>query len=531
MSAYQTDSEALQAITPPREWGGALWIGITLAAMGIFFWDGIVAVVDAWTRPEYSFGPLVPAVSAYMLLHELRVRPPVADGGSRIPGLIVVFLGTLLGFVGNLTQIPYLIAYGLIIVVGGLALIIAGARQGRQYWPGWVHLLFLLPLPNFMYWQLSASLQRISSVLGVELIYALGVPVFLEGNIIDLGIYKLQVAEACSGLRYLFPLMSFGYLFAVLYRGPLWQKFALFLLTIPITVAMNSFRIGVIGLLVNSFGIEQAEGFLHVFEGWIIFIACVILLYLAGLLMQRLRRKPESALNILDLDFDGLFTPLGWTRKIPAHGTLIATALLIIAGGAWWQLAPARATPAVERQSFTTFPMTIDAWSGKRGTLEDWTVQVLAADEYLLADFTNSEAQMGVNLFISYYLSTSDGTGIHSPEICIPGAGWEVSGWREAEVKLGDGIAPFSVNRAIIQKGRNRQLVYYWFEQRGRRLASEYATKFYTVWDSATIGRSDGALMRIITPLQEGEAEFEADKRLTAFLKSANDVLPSFVPH
>ena len=100
----------------------------------------------------------------------------------------------------------------------------------------------------------------------------MGVPVYLDGNVIDLGVYKLQVAEACSGLRYLFPIMSFSYVFAVLYRGPVWHKLVLLLSAVPIAVLMNSVRIGIIGVLVDRYGIGQAEGFLHFFEGWVIFL-------------------------------------------------------------------------------------------------------------------------------------------------------------------------------------------------------------------------------------------------------------------
>ena len=83
-----------------------------------------------------------------------------------------------------------------------------------------LHLVFMLPLPQFLYWQVSTALQFVSSEVGVALVRGMGVPVYLEGNVIDLGVYQLQVAEACSGLRYLFPIMSFTYVFAVLYRGP-----------------------------------------------------------------------------------------------------------------------------------------------------------------------------------------------------------------------------------------------------------------------------------------------------------------------
>ena len=91
----------------------------------------------------------------------------------------------------------------------------------------------------------------------------------------------LQVAEACSGLRYLFPIMSFTYVFAVLYRGPLWQKLVLLALAVPVAVMMNAVRIGIIGILVDRYGVAQAEGFLHVFEGWVVFLSCLAILFAA----------------------------------------------------------------------------------------------------------------------------------------------------------------------------------------------------------------------------------------------------------
>ena len=511
-------------------WAGAIAAAVALAIMLVFYWHGFVAMVQAWTRPEYSFGPLVPFVSAYMLLHEIRQRPLMADGGSRWPGVAMIAVGLITGFVGNLGQIPYLIAYGFIISVGGLALVLAGIRQGFRYWPGWIHLMFMLPLPNFLYWHLSGYLQRLSSKIGVEVIYAMGIPVFLDGNIIDLGVYKLQVAEACNGLRYLFPLMSFGYLFAVLYRGPLWQKLLLFAMTIPITILMNSFRIGVIGVLVNEFGIGQAEGFLHLFEGWIIFVSCVVILYIVGLILQRLQRHPQTVFNILDLDFDGLFKPLALVRSISITPALAAGVLMIAVGGSAWALMPSNSGQQVERKNLAEFPMTIGGWNGERHSLEEWTVKVLAADDYLLSDFVSSKAGGSVNLFVAYYLSTSDGTGIHSPEICIPGSGWEVFRWDQITVSPGDGVTPFDVNRAVIQKGQQRQLVYYWFEQRGRRLAGEVETKLYTVYDSAFRGRADGALVRLTTPLGSGETEAAGDRRLQEFMSPALDAFPSFIP-
>jgi exosortase D (VPLPA-CTERM-specific) len=509
---------------------GLLWIGLAVVGGLAFFWDGIVSLLEAWSRPEYSHGPLIPLIAGFLFLRELRKVEPTANSRGRAAGVAVSAVGILVGLLGNLTQIPDLITYGMIITIGGIVLINMGSERGARFWVAWLYLFFMLPLPNIIYWQLSTKLQFISSHLGVDFIQMLGIPVFLDGNIIDLGTYKLQVAEACNGLRYLFPLMSFGYLFAVLYRGPAWQKVILFLSSLPITIVMNSLRIGVIGILVNSYGTAQAEGFLHWFEGWIIFVACILLLYIEALVLQWLTTWRQIQLSVLDLDTAGTGKLLRSACEIRGKASLVAVATALMVCGGLWQLLPPRATPIVARETLAVFPMEIDGWRGTRQARLDPTIeQVLAADEYLLADYAAPDTQPPVNLFITYYHKTTGGPGIHSPEVCIPGGGWEISNWQQAPVSL-PATAPYSVNRARIQKGERKQLVYYWFEQRGRRLTSEYTAKFYAIWDSFAKSRTDGALVRVITPIAPGETEASADKRLMTFLTFVVPVIPDYVP-
>ena len=506
------------------------WLVAAVAGMIAFFWDGFASLPGAWSSPEYSHGPIIPLIAAYLALRELREMPASDHRYSRLPGLAVVIAGLFLGLIGNLAHIPDIITYGLLVTLGGFILILAGWRRGLRFWPAWLFLFFMLPLPNTLYWPLSTKLQLISSRLGVELIQQLNIPVYLDGNIIDLGNYKLQVAEACNGLRYLFPLMSFGFLFAVLYRGPLWHRIVLFLSTMPITIGMNSFRIGVIGILVNRFGTAQAEGFLHYFEGWIIFIACIVALYIEAFLLQRLVARPQPVLNIIDLDMRGLGAGLAGIRRIPATSALITAAVLLLACGVLWQVVPARTAEPVARQRLAMFPMQIDDRHGNAIRLEPVIERVLKADDYLLADYSGN-GKLPVNLLISYYAAQNAGAGIHSPEVCIPGGGWEVSRWAQARIRVGKGEGTvLDVNRAIIQKGLERQLVYYWFDERGRRFTNDYVAKLYSIWDSIVMGRSDGALVRVVTPIAVRENEADADRRLSGFLDSILPLMPSFVP-
>jgi exosortase D (VPLPA-CTERM-specific) len=512
---------------------GALWLALAAIALAIFCWPGLAWVVTAWERPEYSHGYLIGPIALYLFVSQLQ-RDLTPEGTPRggAWGVATVGLGLLVGLLGSVIDAPGITVYGFAIAIAGLVLAAMGTRRGLRYWAPVIYLVFMLPLPTAIYWQLSLALQLISSQLGVAVISSLGIPVVLDGNIIDLGNYKLQVAEACSGLRYLFPLASFGFLFAVLYKGPRWHKVVLFLSTVPITVMMNSFRIGVIGILVDRYGIEQADGFLHFFEGWIIFVGCVVILYFEAIVLQRFTAKRQPVRKMLEIDFAGLAAAVGRARDFRASRALVIAALAIMVACLALYLAPARALSPPARDPLVLFPMSLGTWQGKLSLLDPETEATLEADDYLDADFAGPRAgDLPVNLFVAYYTSLNKGSGIHSPAVCLPAGGWEVSAWTTVATGLTSASgAPLSVNRAIIQMGFSRQLVYYWFQERERSLTNDYVAKAYTVWDGIGRGRMDGALVRVITPIDPSISVDVADARLRGFLRLALPELPLYVP-
>ena len=511
--------------------GLAIFVVLLLASLPLF-WIGFVSLFAAWSTPEYSHGPLIPLISLYLFLRELRQSPPVEDGPKdRRAGILLTLLALSLAVLGNLTSIPDIVTYSMILWVGGVVLTIFGWRRGITHWAPVLHLIFMLPLPQFLYWHLTIMLQGISSVLGVWFVKLAGVPVFLDGNIIDLGVYKLQVAEACSGLRYLFPILSFSYLFAILYRGPLWHKAVLLLAAAPLTVFMNSLRIGIIGILVNSYGIEQAEGFLHFFEGWVIFLSCIGILFLMAIALQRLTPNPLPLSDAIDLDFQGFGAISARILHIkPSRALIAATVLTAVVAAAW----VARPTPDridVNRDPFAIFPRGLGEWSGTVQYLEPDIEQVLAADDYINANFSSAEALAPVNMFVAYYDKQTDGAGIHSPEVCLPAGGWEIFSLDQKIVDFpATQYGSFEVNRAVIQKGLSRQMVYYWFEQRGARQTNDFTAKINVVYDSLTRGRTDGALVRYVTPIIGGESDAAAEDRLQDLMRRTLEPLPRFVP-
>ena len=533
--AYSTEGRTAAPAAAPASALGPLLFALLVAASVPVFWIGFVSLAAAWSTPEYSHGPLIPLISLYLFLRELRKDDEAghvpAARTDRRPGVAVVLLALLVAILGNVVRIPDIVTYAFILWTAGVVLTVFGWAEGKRHQLPVFHLVFMLPLPQFLYWQLTIFLQGISSELGVFFVELAGIPVYLEGNIIDLGVLKLQVAEACSGLRYLFPILSFSYLFAILYRGPVWHKAALLISAAPITVFMNAVRIGVIGILVNAYGIEQAEGFLHFFEGWVVFLICVGLLMLMAIVLQRFAPNPLPLAEAIDLDFKGFGGILGRITTVRASAALGAAAVLTLVAGLGWTLLQAPPAPPVDRDPFALFPRELDGWEGRFTTLDAEVESVLGADDYVQAFYAAPGAAAEVGLFSAFYRKQTEGSGIHSPEVCLPVGGWEVFSLDQHRVDFPDTpYGSFEVNRAVIQKGLSKQLVYYWFEQRGQRFTNDFAAKLSVVKDGFTRGRTDGALVRFTTPIMDGETEADAAARLETLMGRALDRLPRYVP-
>ena len=327
-----------------------------------------------------------------------------------------------------------------------------------------IFLIFAIPLPYVVDAALSFQLQLISSQLGVFFIRLLQIPVYLEGNVIDLGNYKLQVVEACSGLRYLYPLMSLGFLAAYLFQAPIWQRILVFLSTIPITIVMNSFRIGLVGVLVNYWGPQDADGLLHMFEGWIIFIACAVMLIAEMYLLARV---------ISGKSFFEVFYP----QKIAAspsqnqvigslsRGPLVSCFLLLCATGLAAYFVSTR-TKSNQSASFCGVPNHIRRLARQARVADQQVASSLGLTDYILSDYARRDGRQ-VNLYVAYYASQRTGQSPHSPSVCIPGNGWVITNLERTYYHSNDFSVSLPLNWVVIARGPNKQLVYYWFDERG----------------------------------------------------------------
>jgi exosortase D (VPLPA-CTERM-specific) len=503
-------------------------LAFALVVAFIPFANVLLGLFAVWNRePEYSHSILIPFISLFLIWRQRDVltRTPFKGSWS---GVALVLVGVLMWIVAELSTIYVIAQYAFLIVLYGLVLALAGWQVFRRLLMPLLILIFIIPLPAFFANTLSLRLQLLSSQLGVAVIRLFGISVYLDGNVIDLGTYKLQVAEACNGLRYLFPLMTLAFLIAYLFRAAVWKRVVLFLASIPIAVLLNSLRIGLIGVTVEYWGPKMAEGVLHDFEGWVVFMISTAILLGVAALLARIGPRPTRLRHALMLDSGARPTPSvnNQARALPP-AFLAATALTLVASALAFTL-PERIELRPARSAFMDFPLTLGGWQGRRAPLDPVYLDALRLDDYLLADYQRAD-DPPVNVWIAYYDSQRKGQSTHSPKTCLPGGGWEFTSFGTHQ--LDTAAANLTVNRAVIAHGADRQLMYYWFQQRGRVVTDEYAVKWYIFWDALTRNRSDGALVRLMAPLPPDGSEAAADHDLTQFAAMLAGDLGRFVPN
>jgi exosortase D (VPLPA-CTERM-specific) len=495
------------------------------------FWDGLFRMWGWWLElPEYSHGILIPPIALFLIWQRKDHLERVSFTGSWW-GAVLVLIGGAMLLLGQFATIYTLVQYAYLVTLFGLVLAFTGPAAFRLLCMPLFILVFMVPLPQFLLANLSTKLQLLSSQIGVFVMRLFGISVFVEGNVIDLGGYKLQVAEACSGLRYLFPLMTLGFLMAYFYKGALWKRLVLFLSSIPITVLMNSFRVGVIGVTVEHWGIEMAEGFLHEFQGWMVFMLCAGLMLGEIALLNRIGREAGTWRQLFGVEFPEP-TPSGaQVRKRSMPTSFIAASLLLAAFIVAMIFIPQPGEVYPARTTFSDFPMQLGDWRGKRESMGAVYNDTLQLDDYLLADFANDSGQ-AANLYISWYNSQRKGEAVHSPRSCLPGGGWQMRDFGQRALPgVSVGGQAVRVNRTVIELANARQLVYYWFDQRGRIITNEFAVKWYIFWDALREHRTDGAMVRLVMPLPVSGSEAEADRRLTELAGRVAGELPRFVPN
>jgi exosortase D (VPLPA-CTERM-specific) len=514
-------------------WSGIAWLVVAIVAALPVFWFGLDKLGHEWARPEFRLKPLVPFVSLLLFLQVLRSVPrSVAADRTQWVGVLVVAAAILLAIGGNLVDIDDFVFLALVPWIAGLVVTVLGLGRALRFWAPVAVLLLMLPLPHFVVAPIHRYLQSLASELGLGLLRILGIPALAEGRTLDFGVLELPMSEATSGLLDFLPLLLLVFILSTVYRGPLWSRVLPLVLAGPLLVLLSAVRIALLGLFVDRAGAAGGQRLLEWTGDWIVLAISALLLLGIVLGAEHLAGRRQPLLGRLDVDLGDLMSQFARVFRMRASAALVAAAVTSAVLSTIFIADPSVSAPEIERSRFQNFPPEIAGWSGSSTAIGADTERSLDADDYVLIEYRHADEPAPVVFWSAYYRSTAaNGRQIHSPEECIPNDGWNILSLRPIELEMGlRGDARMTVNRALISRGSERVLVYYWFEGRGHTTANERVAKLRSKLDGLLRGRTDGALVRFTTPILPGEDESAADARIVRLMEPMLDRLPRFIP-
>lgn len=500
---------------------------VLLAAWVWLFWDHFPNLLQRWNSEDLSYCALIPVIAAYLAYHNLQNIRGMTAGGAHWPGILILAFSGFVYLAGRLGSLETLVYGAMWFFLIGVLITSMGALSLQKLGFPLLVLAFAVPPPPLIVRTLSFNLRLVSSKVSMAVFHGLNIPAFRDGNIIDMGTAKLQMVDACSGLRYFFPAMVIGLVMGHLFRLGLWQRIVLLACCLPLLVASNMLRIVTMGIGARHGVNSLLEGPVHDLTGIVPFV--LVTFALGGLAWGLARLQPIADLN------DG---PAGKSNTSREHKTCSRPAIAsytaagcVLFIGTWLlsSLLLSAGTPP-SRQSFSTFPTRIGLWSGELTRLSPRIEEGLWADDYVTGIFEHTESGSRLSFLVPYYQSQTVRHTAHAPTTCLLGSGFSLHSKNRLEPSPGTG-RDFPVTQMVLSRHDGRVLSNFWFEQRGRIIANEYLNKFFLFWDGLTRQRTDGALVRVEMTLAQNQSVEKAQTLLDPFLGGLRNVLISgFVP-
>jgi exosortase len=278
--------------------GWIVWSAILLGLVFLLYAPVFKHLVEQWwTDPDYSHGFFIPLFSGYVLWRD-RKRWIKSQAKPNNFGLLVMVGAVALLLVGSLGAELFTSRFSLMVLLAGIILFLAGWEVFRSVSFPLGYLIFMIPIPMIIYNQITFPLQLLASRLATFCLDLVQVPVLRDGNVLVLSNYSLEVVEACSGIRSLVTLISLAVAYGYLLERRHWVRYLLVVLMVPIAIASNAIRIMGAGVMAHRFGPAAAEGFLHAFSGWVIFVVALVLMFVCHRLLRGIGKSHGEARHV-----------------------------------------------------------------------------------------------------------------------------------------------------------------------------------------------------------------------------------------
>ncbi len=499
------------------------WQGVALLLLIAWLYASILArLFLQWINdPNFSHGIFVPLFALFVLWQDREKLAALAPAPSWA-GLPLVLLSLLVLSLGVLGAELFFSRVSLLILLAGLIILFQGWTFFRAVLFPWAFLILMIPIPNLIISRVTFPLQLLAANLSTALL-ELVVVVHREGNIIYLPHGLMDVAEACSGIRSLLSLVTLAIIYGYLMETRRWVRAVLVLSAVPIAVAANSVRVFVTGMLIEHGHKQEAEGDPHAMMGLLVFVVALVMLFALHRVISLIWKNgpviPRNGRHLEERRAADASMKAGSFRF-----GLVAVPMFATAIGLWVH----SSSPYVPHVG--SLPSQIGGWTAIDIPIDQQTLDILGPGEYLLRDYENaSQPESSIDLYIPFFPSQKAGDTIHSPDHCLPGAGWIPISREVIRLKQPDGSS-IPVNRYVVSKTGQRQLVLYWFQAHGRVVASEWWAKYYLIRDSIRLNRSDGGMVRLMTPMLEGESADAAQARMMKLGSQLLPLIDNYIP-
>ncbi len=507
------------------------WKPIAIVVTLAFLYATVLAKLgrDWWTDENYSHGLLVPLVIGYIIWNEWETLPNALISPSFWVGGGTILLALAMLLAGTLGAELFVQRISLVLILIGLVIYFWGAKLLKLLTVPFVLLLLAIPIPQIIFNKIAFPLQIWASQLAVWGIRIFDISPLRKGNVIEIlprgsiQTVALEVVEACSGIRSLMTLVTLGLVLWYFTREKSrfdWVRAVILMFSaIPIAIVTNAGRVSSTGILTFYYGKQATEGLIHDLSGWLVYLVALILLISVNFAAKKVQpREPRVESEPPHPIAPSPHRPISASVLI---AVLIFSALFIN----WFEQ---RGEAVVSRAPLREIPAKLGNWTQKGSDIRfsEQTESVLRTSDYVMREYLDSNGRFA-NLYVGYYASQRSGATYHSPQNCLPGAGWEMKEPELVEITTPGGKS-FTANRYIIENGQSKAVMIYWYQGRGRAVASEYHDKVYTVWDSVFRRRSDGAMIRVMTSV--GHSASEALQTALDLSAQAAEALPRFVP-
>jgi exosortase len=271
-------------------WAPIAWFAFLLA---VLFAPVLLVMAKEWADDEsMGHGFFVPPVAAYIAWQK-KDRILAARVAPHWSGFLLVLFGFVCLVAGFLGADLFMTRVGFLFALTGVILGCCGPAVLKELAFPLAVLLFMVRIPLFIYSQITFPLQLFASAVAETTLNLIGIPVLREGNILELASQKLNVVEACSGIRSLLSLAFLSLVYGYFFEQRVWLRITLFILTIPIAIASNAARVTITGIL-TEVNPAMAEGIYHSLEGWVIFMVALVALVLSHRLIHWLASMKRS---------------------------------------------------------------------------------------------------------------------------------------------------------------------------------------------------------------------------------------------